>query len=66
MKYNSPKNKKPKFLTPRQGFAETDVFLEMTGFDQADIRRIKVQEQRARGLALVSELEAEQGTDETE
>ncbi len=56
-----------KLATARQGFAETDVFLEMTGFDQADIRRIKSQEQRARGLALVNELVAETvGTDETE
>lgn len=40
----------------RQGFAETDVFLEMLGFDPADIRRIKAQEQRARGLQLISEI----------
>ena len=38
--------------------ADTDVFLEMLGFDQADIRRIKAQEQRARGLQLITELEA--------
>lgn len=43
----------------RQSFAQTDVFLEMMGFDQADIRRIKAQEQRARGLAVLSELELE-------
>lgn len=40
----------------RESFAETDVFLEMLGFDQADIRRIKAQEQRARGLAVLGEL----------
>ena len=56
-----------KIASVRQEFAGTDVFLEMIGFDQADIRRIKAQEQRARGLALVNELEAENlGTDETE
>ena len=32
----------------------------MVGFDQADIRRIKAQESRARGLALVEEIEAEE------
>ena len=46
-----------KIASARQGFAETDTFLEMIGFDKADIRRIKSQEQRARGLALVSEVE---------
>ena len=30
-----------KIASARQGFAETDTFLEMIGFDQADIRRIK-------------------------
>lgn len=46
-----------KIASSREGFASTDVFLEMIGFDKADIRRIKGQEQRARGLALVGELE---------
>ena len=45
-----------KIAAGRPGFAQTDVYLEMLGFDPADIRRIKAQEQRARGLALVSEL----------
>lgn len=45
-----------KIASVRQGFAQTDTFLEMVGFDQADIRRIKNQEQRARGLDLVGEL----------
>ncbi len=36
----------------RPSFAQTDIFLEMLGFDQADIRRIKNQETRARGLAF--------------
>ena len=46
-----------KIASSREGFASTDVFLEMIGFDKADIRRIKGQEQRARGLAIVGELE---------
>lgn len=46
-----------KLAGARPGFADTDVFLEMVGFGPADIARIKAQEQRARGLALVSELE---------
>lgn len=45
-----------KIASVRPEFAQTDVFAEMIGFDQADIRRIKAQEQRARGLALVNEL----------
>lgn len=46
-----------KIASARDGFAETDVFLEMIGFDQADIRRIRAQEQRVRGLDLISEIE---------
>lgn len=46
-----------KIASVRQGFAETDVFLEMLGFDKADIRRIKSQEGRSRGMALVAEIE---------
>ena len=46
-----------KIANVRQGFAETDVFLEMLGFDQADIRRIRAQEARARGDELLNELE---------
>lgn len=45
-----------KIATSRQTFAQTDKFLEMLGFGQADIRIIKAQEQRARGLALFEEL----------
>lgn len=45
-----------KIASARPGFAETDTFLEMIGFDQADIRRIKSQEQRARGLNVLSEI----------
>lgn len=36
-------------------FANTDVYLEMIGFDQADIRRIKAQERRARGQQILTE-----------
>ena len=49
-----------KLASTRQNFASTDVFLEMVGFDQADIRRIKAQESRARGLALIEEIEEEE------
>ena len=45
-----------KIASARPEFAETDTFLEMIGFDQADIRRIKAQEQRARGMAVLEEL----------
>ena len=45
-----------KIATSRQGFAQTDVYLEMIGFDQADIRRIKAQESRNRGLSFLNEL----------
>lgn len=45
-----------KIASARQGFASTDTFLEMIGFDAADIRRIKAQEQRARGLATLEEM----------
>ena len=48
-----------KIASAREEFAETDTFLEMIGFDQADIRRIKAQEERARGMALIDELENE-------
>ena len=44
-----------KIASARQGFANTDTFLEMIGFDQADIRRIKAQEQRVRGMTVLTE-----------
>lgn len=47
-----------KIATARQAFANTDMFLEMIGFDQADIRRIKAQERTNMGLQIVSQLEA--------
>jgi hypothetical protein len=46
-----------KIASARQAFAQTDTFLEMIGFDQADIRRIKNQERINSGLQVVSELE---------
>lgn len=45
-----------KIASAREGFATTDTFLEMIGFDQAEIRRIKNQEQRARGLSVLTEI----------
>ena len=48
-----------KIAGARPTFAQTDTFLEMLGFSQADVRRIKAQEQRARGLTVLDELEAE-------
>lgn len=44
-----------KIASAREGFASTDIFLEMIGFDQADIRRIRAQESRVRGLNLLTE-----------
>lgn len=44
-----------KIASARQEFSSTDTFLEMIGFDQADIRRIKAQEQRARGAKILAE-----------
>lgn len=46
-----------KIAAARQGFAETDTFLEMIGFDQADIRRIKAQEVRQRGIDTLLSIE---------
>lgn len=47
-----------KIAGARPGFAQTDTFLSMVGFDQAEIRRIKAQEQRSRGLELFKELDS--------
>ena len=44
-----------KIASAREGFANTDTFLEMIGFNQADIRRIKAQEMRARGMSVIAE-----------
>ncbi|MBQ0113612.1 MAG: phage portal protein [Bacteroidales bacterium] len=46
-----------KIASARPEFASTDTFLEMIGFDQADIRRIKAQELRVRGQQVLSEIE---------
>lgn len=46
-----------KIASARQAFANTDTFLEMIGFDQADIRRIKAQEQREENRRLLMEIE---------
>ena len=47
-----------KIASARENFAQTDTFLEMIGFDQADIRRIRAQEARARGVQVLQEFEA--------
>jgi len=49
-----------KIASARQGFAQTDTFLEMIGFGPADIRRIKSQEQLARGLAVLETVEIDE------
>lgn len=46
-----------KIAAARPGFASTDTFLEMIGFDIAEIRRIKNQEAQARGLQVLTEFE---------
>ena len=48
-----------KIASARPEFATTDTFLEMIGFDQADIRRIRAQVQMVRGMNLISEIETE-------
>lgn len=45
-----------KIASARTGFASTDIFAEMVGFDQADIRRMKAQESRSRGTRIIEEL----------
>ena len=45
-----------KIASTREGFGGTDVYLEMVGFDQADIRRIKAQERITRGLNVLTEV----------
>lgn len=46
-----------KIASARSGFAETDTFLEMIGFDQAEIRRIKGQESNSRGFRVLEEMQ---------
>ena len=48
-----------KIASVRPEFAGTDVFAEMIGFDQADIRRIRAQEARVRGTQVLEELAGE-------
>lgn len=45
-----------KIASVRPEFGATDTFLEMIGFDQADIRRIRAQEVRERGLDVLGDL----------
>jgi hypothetical protein len=45
-----------KIASSRPSFAQTDTFLEMIGFDQADIRRVKAQEVRSRGYTTLQEV----------
>ena len=45
-----------KIASARSEFAGTDTFLEMIGFSQADIRRIRAQEQRVRGRAILEQI----------
>lgn len=52
-----------KIASAREGFATTDTFLSMIGFDQAEIRRIKAQEQRARGMRLLEEMDTTETTE---
>ena len=54
-----------KIASAREGFASTDTFLEMIGFDQAEIRRIKSQEARARGMDVLEELGLNANTEES-
>ena len=46
-----------KIASARPSFAGTDTFLEMIGFNQADIRRIKSQERMNQGLQVLGSLE---------
>lgn len=55
-----------KISSVRQEFAQTDTFLEMIGFDQADIRRIRAQEQRVRGQQVLNEVPEEMPEDNLE
>lgn len=45
-----------KIASARQSFANTDTFLEMIGFDKADIRRIKAQERTNMGLETAANI----------
>jgi len=45
-----------KIASTREGFANTDIFLEMIGFDKADIRRIKAQERQNQGMKVITNI----------
>lgn len=49
-----------KIASVRQGFADTDIFLEMIGFSQADIRRINAQESKSRGMSVLGEFQTDE------
>lgn len=51
-----------KIASARPNFANTDTFLEMIGFDQAEVRRIKAQEVRQRGLNVLEEVRNDDNT----
>lgn len=53
-----------KIASVREAFGQTDTFLEMIGFDQADVRRIKAQEMRVRGVNVLSEVLNDETTGE--
>lgn len=55
-----------KIASVREGFSGTDTFLEMIGFDKADIRRIKAQEARNRGMATFQSIENGNTTEQME
>lgn len=55
-----------KIASSRENFSSTDIYLEMVGFDQADIRRIKAQEQRARGQQVLASEFTEEEQQQTE
>ena len=48
-----------KIASARPDFATTDTFLYMIGFDKGDVRRIKGEERRNRGLSLVEQIDAQ-------
>lgn len=48
-----------KIASAREGFANTDTFLAMLGFDSAEIRRIRAEEQKTRGLETLEQMGVE-------
>ena len=54
-----------KIASARENFASTDVFLQMLGFDKADIRRIKAEESKNRGFAVLEQIENGGNIEET-